>query len=72
MLGFEKEEKQFLSYLDTHLDGKCERSPLEMLLHHHPDSLGCLEQICHFIWTQVSEALHWPKGTHEDICSEFC
>lgn len=67
-----KGRKLISVYLYTHLHRKGKRSPLEMLFHHRANFLGRLKQIGHFIGTQISEALHWPKGTHEDICSEVC
>lgn len=72
MLGFEEKENIISKHLYAHLHGNGKRSPLEVLLHHRPNSLRCLKQISHFIGIQISEALHWPKGTHEDICSEVC
>lgn len=56
-----------LSGFGAILHSKSKRSPLEMLFHHHANPLGCLKQISHFIRTQISEALHWPKGTHQDM-----
>lgn len=56
-----------LSSFGAILHGKGEGCALEVLLHHCPDSLGHLKQIGHFIRSQVSEALHWPKGTHQDM-----
>lgn len=43
MLGFEEKEKIISKHLYAHLHGNGKRSPLEMLLHHRSNSLGCLK-----------------------------
>lgn len=56
----------------TNLDGKGERGATEMFLHHVADPLCRTEQISHLLGTQVTETLHRPQGTNEDIWGWQC